>query len=182
MHIDASTKNSIVVPKPWNVCKCTFEKEDVLSFTYLKETEDCGIQKHILEKAVFITKSGEITYEVYSVPIDITKTKLPERLVDHSLLPEILKNFKDVRLCKGITVNNSFFSSDSIMKNGANMWQHKNCTIISVNKERCSACKNYNKNFVQKMSRMMKRNSVQRVSAIKNPLDRVQFAAMQKKN
>ena len=26
-HIDASTKYSIIVPKPWNVCKCTFEKK-----------------------------------------------------------------------------------------------------------------------------------------------------------
>ena len=66
------------------------------------------------------------------------------------------------------------------MKNGANAWLHKNCTIISINIERCSACKNYNKNFVQKMSRVMKSNNIKRLSAIKNPLNRVKFAAMQK--
>ncbi|XP_024878830.1 uncharacterized protein LOC112459099 isoform X2 [Temnothorax curvispinosus] len=125
------------LPKPWNVCKLTMEKEEVFLFTYVVTANDRGTEKHIFEKTLIITSSREIKYEIYMTPADITGTKLPRVLNNISMLPDILQKFKDMRVCKGITsIGLECVPENTSLKVCAGAdWRHADCKMLSKNRE-----------------------------------------------
>ena len=176
-------KNFVMtVPKPWYVSDSACQDKDGLAFTYLLETEVCGVKKHITEKAVLLNKSRELIYEIYGTPLTCAHPKLPSRLEAISSLPDILKSFKNMRICEGIEVKDFFvLQIGQVISNGGNNWRHQDCTLLSINRLRCNCCKKYNKFFQQKLSRIKNKKKIKRVSGITNPVDRIKLIAMQKK-
>lgn len=154
----------------------------MLIFTYAVKHEDSGMEKHVFEESIIVKASRQITYECYSTPVDIQENIVPRTLHKISMLPDILKKFKDLRMCKGITtVDTKFLSGNVDLKSciGTDS-RHKDCSLISINYERCSTCRKYSKTLAQKVKRM-KIKDTQRVSACTNPLDRMKLKSLQKK-
>lgn len=117
------------------------------------------------------------------IPVDIMKTKLPKILHDISTLSEILKKFKDMCICKGITSIGLYFVSGNIFLKACVHagWRHIDCKMLSVNSERCTSCKKYSNTLSQKVRRMKKGIKIKRVSAFSNPFDQMKLKAMRKK-
>lgn len=67
-------------------------------------------------------------------------------LTDINMLPSILRKFKDVRICKGVSSEKlNTFKEIAQIETNEQMWHHQNCTVISLNYERCRACKKLSK-------------------------------------
>nr|XP_034196445.1 uncharacterized protein LOC117611986 [Osmia lignaria] len=173
----------IKLPKPWNVNKLPNGSEETLLFTCIVQNEEYGIQKHILEKAVIIKASREITYEVYSTPVDVSCAKLPTFLKEISRLPEILKKFKDLRICQGIMPVDIDYVQDKadFRKDIYSNLRHKDCSILSINSKRCAVCKKSSKTLSQKVKRIRNRKNIQRIFNSVNLLDQMKFKALKKK-
>ncbi|KZC04639.1 hypothetical protein WN55_00714 [Dufourea novaeangliae] len=172
------------VPKPWNVNKLMNGLEETLLFTCIVQTNECGIQKHVLEKAVIIKASREIVYEAHSTPVDVSGTKLPKILTVVSVLPDILKKFRDFRICEGIVTDISLdYTQDNtdLKRDIYSNLRHKNCSVLSINRKRCTACNRYSKGLFQRIRRMKNRKSIQRITNSVRLLDDMKLKALKNK-
>ncbi|XP_033216889.1 uncharacterized protein LOC117172786 [Belonocnema kinseyi] len=152
---DMFEEYSIEVPKPWGFSKSFIEEEETLLFTCVTSVNDNGMKKHVLEKCLVITADREIKYEVHSTPVDVDKKKLPTVLHDIKSLPELLKKFKDMRICKGVRLTD--VPQNSILQNSLiTEWHHADCKILSINYERCLVCRRVTKSSSQKARRLKK--------------------------
>ena len=141
------------LPKPWNVGTHKSESEDSLIFTYVVENNVDDINKHVFEKTVLINSKRKINYEIYSTPVSIDNVKLPRVLEDVLQIPNILKNFKNMKICKGFKYNDfKSISLEGVVKNSlSNHWFHKECALLSLNYDRCFNCKKYSNNLYKKI-------------------------------
>ncbi|XP_017881577.1 uncharacterized protein LOC108625802 isoform X2 [Ceratina calcarata] len=172
----------IKLPKPWGLQKSVIGKEEVLIFTYVVESTDSGIQTHIFEKSVLIKSSREIIYEVFSRKVNVSESKLPKILNDFKILPEILKKFKDFKICKGVpdTIPNFFQTSVSRTVTGMDI-RHKDCSLLSYNCEKCRSCKVYSTSIARSLKQSKQKKEVIRVSSSKNATEQCKIKALRNK-
>ena len=172
----------LTVPKPWNIGNCKVKDKEALTFSYAVNVNDSGKEKHIFEKSVIITSSREIFYEIYMPAVDVTQlqSKLPNRLSRIFSLPEILKKFKDIRICKGITTSILPIENSNLKNCIDTHWRHAKCSLLSINSEKCKVCKKYSNTLAQKQRRMKKQTTFQRIFSCTNPLERMRLTAMRK--
>nr|XP_033189183.1 uncharacterized protein LOC117156352 [Bombus vancouverensis nearcticus] len=171
------------IPKPWIVGNSKVGDEEALLFTYAIRVNDCGKEKHIFAKSVLVTGSRKITYEIYMTPVDVIAAKLPRILTKITMIPEILKKFKDLRTCKGITSTGlDTIRANTALKNCIGTdWRHADCSILSIMSERCNSCKKYSNTLSQKIRRMKKRTVIKRVTTSLNPFDEMKLKTMREK-
>lgn len=174
---------SLKIPKPWIVGNSKVGDEEALLFTYAIRVNDCGKEKHIFAKSVLVTGSRKITYEIYMTPVDVIAAKLPRILTKITMLPEILKKFKDLRTCKGITSTGlDTIRANTALKNCIGTdWRHADCSMLSIMSERCNSCKKYSNTLSQKIRRMKKRTVIKRVTTSLNPFDEMKLKTMREK-
>ena len=103
------------------------------------------------------------------MPISVTEEKLPQVLNYFKMLPEILKKFKDMNICKGISGIVPLNSQSVVAKTytGTDL-RHNNCALLSFNSERCRKCKIYCSSFIKTAKRINHRKTVLRVSSSMN--------------
>lgn len=76
---------------------------------------------------------------------------------------------------------NEISVQNSTLKNCGVGWRHEKCSMVSINAERCEACKKYSKSLSAKMSRLKKKKNFKRFAPLANPHDQLQLKALQKK-
>ena len=158
-------------------------EEEVLLFTYAVLSSDNKEEKYLYEKTLIIKNSREIIYQVFSTQADVSKTNFPRFLHKVSILPDILKKFKDVRICKGIRSIDINFVSTSLplQRCVSGDWRHDGCSMISINSERCTACKKYSKVLSQRNRRAKSKKNFQRFSRPATEFDQMKLKALKKR-
>lgn len=169
----------MTLPKPWNVCKSRVGEKEIFLFTYAVANNDHREERYIFEKTVVIKSSREIQYDIYSTPVNVEGTKLPRFLEDVNIIPDILKSFKNMRVCKGIagvvtgnTASKSYIGTDR---------RHKDCTLLSINRERCFVCRQLTKTLSQKSRRLEKWKIQHGISSPSDTVDQVKLKVLQQK-
>lgn len=155
----------INVEKPWNINLIVNDKKKLL-FNYVISIANGNTCKHIFEKCVIITADRKVQYEVYSKPVNISDyPSLPNFLDDIKNIPEILKIFQRMLICRGIGKLEDI-SSDSriqevISKSTENFYsghvlRDKNCSLLYSKSVRCDSCQKLRNLLAQKERRFKK--------------------------
>ena len=115
--------------------------------------------RHIFEKSVIMNADGNIQYEVYSLPVNVEKICLPKIIHDIDSISQILQNFKNMPLCRGInSANLCFIPCKNVFKSSfiSEVCRHSNCELLSQNNSRCIFCQRLRKSLHQREKRLSK--------------------------
>ena len=170
---DSNEKNELKINliKTWNAGRAVIGNEECFILLYVIERVVSEKTTHVMKKAVMITKSRKIIYEVHGSPCDVDRYKLPIVLNDIRMLPDILKRFKDYRICKGVKTFDFNFLTGPTKNVYSQPWRTDNCTLLSLNRDRCPACQKQTRTLPALNYRKNKTKKFQRISRPLNPVD-----------
>lgn len=128
-----------------------------------------------MKKSVVIDDNrGEIKYYAHGRLVDISKTKLPQKVEDITSLQITLYTFQKMRVCGGVAPMQK--SRESMNKDMyqdlLQCWRHNDCKIL-VDRGKCESCSKLQKTLAQKRRRAEKSTGSLRISSAWDPRDQI---------
>ena len=178
-EVTTSTNCKITVPKFWSFTELNTEKGPTIVISFLASNWKNGNEAPVIAKSIMVDTNNALRYSVYRYAVK--SEELPTILIDTPHLPNILQEFKNMKLCYGLgAVNVHHLLADSVFKDYIDGWRNSNCTSLSKRK-RCNHCSITRQRIMRRETRLKDHRIVTRIIRASNPTNQKKLLTLRKK-